>query len=160
MLLDEFHRLKPHAADPSKILRNSSFPWLLSYRSYLIPGSTSFLGWAQTHRIEDSRCSGWQVGWLAGIRAGWQAVTGRQAGRLAGSLAGRNPGFPGSKASWLLGPGWPETVPREDPVDPGSGGCFPLYLKETGFSTPPVGPGGDVFGGPPHTHYKAKVLNL
>ena len=83
--------LREDPVDPS-----SRGPWFLSYPSSQIPGPTSFLGWAQKHKIEDSVYSGWQVGWLAGGNTGWLAAVwqaGWQVGRRSGRPKSKIPGF-------------------------------------------------------------------
>ena len=141
VLPTKFHRLKPHAADPSKILsskvlRMSLGPQLseLSYLSYLalwLPGCLA------PQYIYGSLAP-WPPGGLAPGRA--ETVPRDPAGSARTQILAcrfpQNPGSGGrcSSGSQEVAPRsfpriWVPAEPGENAQDPGPGGRFPLFFK-------------------------------
>ena len=134
----------------SKELRNSGLPWALSYLSYLNDRSyLSYMTYLSYLCLAPSCLAPLLLG--SGSLAPWllSSLANRLPGSLSPWLGCLTPWLPGSLAtllpgclapwltgSWLVGclaPGRPETVPREDPADLGSGGQKRTGLQPQSF---------------------------
>ena len=143
----KFHRLKPHAADPSKILkilRNSGFPWALGFVNYR--SSLSYLHYLCLAPWIPRLLAPWLPCSVAGSVAPWLAGC-LAPGRLGPREARKSPRELSGAQDVAPSPALrrPEALPWQDLADPGSGG-----QTHGTAATELFGRGwGELFGGPP-----------